>query len=328
MEHQDHYSLIINALNHPGDAALQAQLSTWRSLNAANEAEYTSIKRIWEQSAQLEERYTGRDLDKAVAAFTARLEEKANPHSYNSPAKTYKLWWRAAAAVLVFGMAGLWSYRELKSEAFVFRSTNDQQDSILLVDGSKVFLNKHTQIKYSTAFSKAQRKFFVLKGEAFFDIAKDPAHPFTVLINKSTVQVLGTTFNVKNIDSTIAVEVKTGKVMFESMNNHPGHVLEKGMAIRFDQKTGKIQKYLGLNTQTNSNWLYKELNFVDATLPEVCALIEQQYGVKIIIQGNISNIKKLNANFKNDPLEDVLDVLKMTYKITIDHHDHQITIKQ
>ncbi|MBC8987108.1 FecR domain-containing protein [Pedobacter sp. N36a] len=325
MEHQDHYSLIINALNHPADAALQAQLAAWRGLDVANEAEYTSIKRIWEQSANVEERYTGRDLDQAVAAFTARLEEKIQ---YNSPAKTYKLWWRAAAAVLVFGMAGLWGYRELKSEAFIFRSTNDQQDSILLVDGSKVFLNKHTQIKYATTFSKSQRKFFLLKGEAFFDIAKDPAHPFTVLINKSAVQVLGTTFNIQNIDSTIALEVKSGKVMFESTDRDPGHILEKGMAIRYDQKTGKTQKYLGLNTQTNSNWLYKELNFVDATLPEVCALIEQQYGVKITIQGNISNIKKLNANFKNDPLKDVLDVLRMTYKITIDHHDNQIIIKQ
>lgn len=325
MEHQDHYSLIINALNHPENTALQAQLSAWRGLNAANESEYSSIKRIWEQSSKVEERYTGRDIDQAVAAFTARLEEKIH---YIPPAKTYKLWWRAAAAVIVFGMAGLWGYRELKSEAFIFRSTNDQQDSILLVDGSKVFLNKHTQIKYATTFSKSQRKFFLLKGEAFFNIAKDPAHPFTVLINKSAVQVLGTTFNIQNIDSTIALEVKTGKVMFESTDHDPGHILEKGMAIRFDQKTGKIQKYLGLNTQTNSNWLYKELNFVDATLPEVCALIEQQYGVKITIEGNISNIKKLNANFKNDPLADVLDVLKMTYKITIDHHDNQIIIKQ
>lgn len=325
MEHQDHYSLIINALSHPEDTDLQAQVSAWRGLNAANEVEYTSIKRIWEQSANVEERYTGRDLDQAVAAFTNRLEEKIQ---YAVPAKTYKLWWRAAAAVLAFGMAGLWGYRELKSEAFIFRSTNDQQDSILLVDGSKVFLNKHTQIKYATTFSKSQRKFFLIKGEAFFDIAKDPVHPFTVLINKSAVQVLGTTFNIQNIDSTIALEVKSGKVMFESTDHDPGHILEKGMAIRFDQKTGKIQKYLGLNTQTNSNWLYKELNFVDATLPVVCALIEQQYGVKITIEGNISNIKKLNANFKNDSLEDVLDVLKMTYKITIDHHDNKIIIKQ
>ncbi|WP_316840984.1 FecR family protein [Pedobacter gandavensis] len=326
MEDQAHFILITNALNYPEDAALQAKLKNWRELTADNEAIYQKVKSIWEQSALLEEPYTGRPIDLVVSDFTTRLENKINLSK--APAKTYRLWWRTAAAVLVFGMAGLWGYKELKSETFIIKSTYDQQDSVLLADGSKVYLNKHTNIKYSSSFNKDKREFILLKGEAFFDIAKNPSYPFKVLINKSTIQVLGTTFNVQNIDSTIAVEVKTGKVKFETRNDGTPHILGKGMAIQFDQKTGLIKKILEQDKQTNSNWLYKELNFVDATLPEVCALIEKQYGVTIKIEGHIPNIKKLNANFKNDDLKNVLEVLKMTYKISIEYHNNQIVIKQ
>lgn len=326
MEDQTNYFLITKALSHPEDAALQTQLNYWRKMNAENEDEYQTIKHIWEQSAQLEENYTGRNIDQVVSAFSVRLEDKIS--SEKALVKTYRLWWRSAAAILLFGLAGIWSYNELKTETFVYRSTNDQRDSVFLADGSKVYLNKHTQIKYSNNFNKDKRNFFLLKGEAFFDITKDSSHPFMVMINKSIVKVLGTTFNIQNIDSTIAVEVKTGKIMFETRNNDTPHILEKGMAVTYDQKTGVVKKFLEQDKQTNSNWLYKELNFVDATLPEVCALIEKQYDVTIKIEGNISNIKKLNANFKNDPLEDVLDVLKMTYKISIEHHNNHIIIKQ
>ncbi|RQO67938.1 hypothetical protein DBR43_25870 [Pedobacter sp. KBW06] len=326
MEHQDDYFLITNALSNPENLSLQEELKTWRALDQRNEEEYQAIRKIWEQSAHIEETYSGRDIEEAVSAFTTRLEAKI--YEEKPKVKVVGLWWKSAAAVLAFAILGLWTYKSLQTEVYTFKSTLGQRDSLMLADGSKVYLNKNTQIKYSSQFSKEKREFFLMKGEAFFNITKDAAHPFRVFVNKSKIQVLGTTFNIQNIDSTIAVEVKTGKVSFESRENATSHILEKDMGIRYDQKTGIVKKYIDLDRQTNSNWLYRELNFVDATLPEVCALIEKQYDVKITIKGKISNIRKLNANFRNDPLKDVLDALKITYKISIEHHDNQIVIKQ
>jgi hypothetical protein len=87
------------------------------------------------------------------------------------------------------------------------------QFQVMLPDGSKVWLNNASSLRYPTAFSGKSRE-VTLNGEAYFEITKDAAKPFIVRVNELAVNVLGTTFNIMayNDEPIIKTTLLTGKV--------------------------------------------------------------------------------------------------------------------
>ena len=118
------------------------------------------------------------------------------------------------ALILAIGIPALYYgvIRDSSSESMKHHLAQDGVATVDLPDGSRVYLNKGAEITYSEAF-KNQRA-VELKGEAFFEVMSDPQNPFTVRSGASLVTVLGTSFNIKQLDSSSDVEVyvKTGKV--------------------------------------------------------------------------------------------------------------------
>ena len=91
-----------------------------------------------------------------------------------------------------------------------------EKSHLILPDGSKVYLNSDSYLKYPAVFTKSERK-VVLIGEAFFEIAKDQSHPFIVETKKFNVKVTGTSFNLLAYDNDLesSVTLHTGKVVIE-----------------------------------------------------------------------------------------------------------------
>lgn len=95
----------------------------------------------------------------------------------------------------------------------ILTTPRTSQYSVILPDGTKVWLNDSSRLYYPTFFSGAYRE-VALTGEAYFEVAKDPAHPFHVKVNNLTINVLGTSFSVRaygNEDNTTAILLK-GKI--------------------------------------------------------------------------------------------------------------------
>jgi transmembrane sensor len=109
----------------------------------------------------------------------------------------------AAAAVIIFISAGLFIRHKItansQKEAFNIITTGvGQVKKIKLPDSSTVWLNAKTRIRVSEDFDKTtNRSIYLDDGEAFFEVAKNPARPFLVITSSITTRVLGTSFNVK-----------------------------------------------------------------------------------------------------------------------------------
>ncbi|HHS95448.1 MAG TPA: hypothetical protein ENJ45_02580, partial [Phaeodactylibacter sp.] len=123
--------------------------------------------------------------------------------------------WQVAASVALLLLAGFLVKQYLgESPQWQEQFASTKQDkAILLADGTKVWLNAGTTFRYPKSFDGNTRS-VQLSGEAFFQVAKDATKPFIIKSTSGTVQVLGTSFNVRDFDKEelMSVDVVEGKV--------------------------------------------------------------------------------------------------------------------
>ncbi|NML36743.1 DUF4974 domain-containing protein [Chitinophaga sp. G-6-1-13] len=305
----DHYSFILLCLQSPEDEALQAQLASWLAADAAHRELYRQVCLLWEQAphaAFFEEA----DAPAATARFLQLLDQTQAATPVVPLITARRRWWPAAAAVLLIAVAaGWWQYSRTRVQ-WIAKTTTDHPDSVLLADGSKIYLNKQATIKYPATFKGAERKVELIAGEAFFDITTNPVYPFTVVSGPAEIHVLGTSFNVKAVNTTIQVYVLTGSVAVA----HQQHSLrlQAGQGASCNTRTGEIK----VDSTAGNNqlaWRTRELQFTDTSLQAVCETLSNAYGVTMVLDPAISKERKLNANFSNKTLPDILQTLTALY---------------
>jgi ferric-dicitrate binding protein FerR (iron transport regulator) len=147
----------------------------------------------------------------------------------------------AASAALLISLAGYQFYFASRSKTAEIVTQTFPQDIRLLrlSDGTRVWVNENTQIEYPEHFA-ANERIVKLKGEAFFEVARDTTRPFIISSGNIKTTVLGTSFDVKAYGNIAEVNVRTGKVKVESTQN--AVFLEKGYAAIFVPNTKKVKK--------------------------------------------------------------------------------------
>lgn len=293
-------NIITLHLNEPENQILAEQVYRIRSFSKENEAYFQSVKQIWETAAETK-RLEKVDLNKSLGNFKIRL----NSQILSTPRKRFG-WLSLAAALVVVAMGG-WIYYQTTKTVYIVKETTAKIDSVILSDGSKIVLAANSAIRYPVKFSENDRPVTLLKGKAFFSVAKDPNRPFEILVKSSTVKVLGTSFNILYSDSTINLSVKTGKVLFTPNSKSEPSILMAGEGISYNFSRNFIESQNANNAEA---WFTKELHFVDMPLDEVCKQLSDYYSVNIVLHDKMRNKKKFNANFKDISLEEALIILK------------------
>ncbi len=201
-----------------------------------------------------------------------------------------------------------------------------QTSTFRFSDGSVITLNGGSSLQYPVPFDTAKREVF-LKGEAYFDIARDEARPFIVHVGQTTTQVLGTSFNIKAYqnDSTIQVTVVDGKVRVSNFSDvNPAQTTKEQVVLQKDEwatyrPSGSFMERGKGNIWENIAWKDQVLIFNNKPLSEVSKMLERWYGVDIILQNKELQNLKLEGEHKNMSLERVLQsiafILDIDYSI-------------
>lgn len=157
-----------------------------------------------------------------------------------------KLWWQVAAAAMVVLAAGIGYYRYAHPDVKeLIVQSGQQRKELVLPDGSKVFLEPGSTLKYKGDFGRAERE-VALSGEALFDVQHDNAHPFIVASPLINTRVLGTSFNIEARDTSEAkVVVLTGMVQVQAIdgNKRDGHevILTANKRAIYNKATDQLQ---------------------------------------------------------------------------------------
>lgn len=184
-----------------------------------------------------------------------------------------------------------------------------RQFQLTLPDGSKVWLNAASSIKYPTVFTGDERKVEVT-GEAYFEVVKNSASPFKVKINDETeIEVLGTHFNVNSYknEESINTTLLEGSVLIKSSSGRL--VLQPGQQARV-AGSEKIKLLADVDVEKVMAWKNGVFNFQDATLEEVMRQLERWYDIEIVYEKNIPKLEFYGKMGKDLSLATVLNGLE------------------
>lgn len=230
----------------------------------------------------------------------AQVSALARPDA--APAWRLPRWMPAAAAVAAaLALAALWFVPWWRNTAEV-ATVAAQRSTIALPDGSRTELNARTTLR--TDFRHGRRVVRLEQGEAFFAVAKDPAHPFVVDTPAGTVRVTGTKFNVRlAADGRPEVTLLEGAVVMENalarLALSPGQQLSaSGQLVTLSP--GEMERALA--------WREGRIVLNGLTLAEAAARFAEYHGRSVTVAPEIAG-REIGGSLALDDLQGFFDVL-------------------
>jgi len=226
--------------------------------------------------------------------------------------------WPAAAAVLIiaaairfFFPASSGSHTPVK-DFVAFAATQTNIRHVILPDGSEVILNGNSSISLAPGFNKSKRE-VLLNGTAFFQVAKNPDKPFTVISGEVNTTALGTSFYIHQSSNAAptTVSLLTGKVRVDVKGRSSVRL------VPYEKAIYQQEKQLAKSTFDNDalvNWTRGMIIFRKANWEQVKSIIEEYFDKELVIPGNTKDIS-FTGEFKADQLESILSSLKFTYDL-------------
>jgi transmembrane sensor len=216
---------------------------------------------------------------------------------------------------------------------------------LVLPDGTQVWLNSNSKLKYSADFNLHSRE-VELEGEAYFDVAKDMERAFIVHASTIDVRVLGTAFTIKSYpqDETIEATLLKGAIEISGRDNPSAPriilkpdekvVLSKHLlspvpstpthltgsvtppAVRPDISVNPVPANIPDSEKVETAWLYNRLVFNGDTFKELAEKMERWYNVRIIFRDDQLYKYRFGGAFANESVRDALNALQLTAQFT------------
>jgi transmembrane sensor len=240
-----------------------------------------------------------------------------------------KTFLKIAAALAVGLFIGIYISYLINKQEPLYYTAHSPKGSVsewILPDGTQIFLNADTRIRYKSESRKETREVF-LEGEAWFDVKKDKKRPFIVHTDPYDIYVTGTRFNVKAYenDKEIVTTLEEGEIILAfSDNAKPGkNVIMKPGEQAILEKQSDNPDIKEVNPRWFTAWKDNKLVFMNMKLKELIVLIERKYGVDIIVKDARILSYHCDGTFKNETIIEILEIIKkilpINYEIVGQH---------
>ena len=217
----------------------------------------------------------------------------------------------AIVGVMVLAAGLAYWFRNKAEELVVASAAHGQVREMLLPDGTKVWLNQSSVLKYPRAFEGKERHVY-LDGEAYFEVARNHEKPFMVKSPAMDVRVLGTSFNIKcRPDNSFAeTTLIEGEVEVKDKSDKGRITLLPGQKAVLNRVTGRMQ-VKQVDPKMEIVWHNDLIPFEKSSIFQIAAALERFYGVKIILSPDVDSTNTYSGVLKKkDNIESVLNSLR------------------
>ncbi|MGZ1567889.1 FecR family protein [Xanthomonas citri] len=203
------------------------------------------------------------------------------------------------------------------------------REVMALSDGSRVELNTHTELRAQV--DPSLRHVWLDKGEAFFDVKPDPAHPFVIHAGDHKVVVLGTKFSVRQERERLEVAVLEGKVRVEPMVAKPGRppVIVQGGGLLYSKPAGTL---VAVNAQDkvrrSLSWRHGTLEFDQSTLADVAAQFNRYNEKQLVLMDTETAHMRVGGSFDAVGVDAFARLLATGFNLRVETHGDQIRVSQ
>lgn len=204
----------------------------------------------------------------------------------------------AIVGVMVLAAGLAYWFRNKAEELVVASAAHGQVREMLLPDGTKVWLNQSSVLKYPRAFEGKERHVY-LDGEAYFEVARNHEKPFMVKSPAMDVRVLGTSFNIKcRPDNSFAeTTLIEGEVEVKDKSDKGRITLLPGQKAVLNRVTGRMQ-VKQVDPKMEIVWHNDLIPFEKSSIFQIAAALERFYGVKIILSPDVDSTNTYSGVLK------------------------------
>jgi transmembrane sensor len=272
-------------LQGDADQAVWLEFTAWLEADPIHRAAFDQVEDLWRQLDGVTATPANKSApEKVVVDFASHRRPS------QAPANLSRRWFMgggAAAAAAVLAVA-LLRQRNDQPLPELYETAPGQMHTVRLADGSSVTLNSDTRLTVS--LSDQHRAVVLEKGEALFDVAKDPTRPFTVAAGERLVTVVGTAFNVRHLDQSVTVTVARGLVDVGDRDGSgkvrliPGQQVSAGAG----QPLGPV---VNVDPANVTAWRDGRLVFDQAPLAQVLAELSRHYPLPMRAEGTAAQLR-------------------------------------
>jgi ferric-dicitrate binding protein FerR (iron transport regulator) len=198
------------------------------------------------------------------------------------------------------------------------------QFKVVLPDGSAVWLNAASSIRYPTAFTGKERR-IVITGEAYFEVAKNASAPFIVSVNNMKVTVLGTHFNINayNDETVVKTTLLEGAVKVSSGSNIS--LLKPNQQAQVNYN-GEIRIDKDVDVMKEVAWKDGFFRFKDENIKTIMKQLSRWYNIDVEFEGNVSMEGYSCMLARNIPISTMLETLKETGRVHFSINGNKIKV--
>jgi ferric-dicitrate binding protein FerR (iron transport regulator) len=295
--------------------------------------EYPASADSFRQALQFIQAYRTQDAADAEAR-KAQLWSKITATIQEQPAATVsgkvrwlRPWMKIAASLLLVIATGILALQLLNRKQVIATDYGEKR-TITLPDHSVVILNANSSLHYADKWDTTAPREVWIKGEAFFDVAhinKDtrrisPHERFIVHSESVTIEVLGTSFNVKSRRGKTNIGLVTGKIKVDydhGRSDRPAIVMLPGDYVEYggesllrNQKLERPEKL--------KDWTKKEIIFTNATLEEIIETLQDNYGYKVETNNDQIRQLRIEGEINVANVDELLSVITTTLNVKVD----------
>jgi transmembrane sensor len=287
------------------------EVEAWRGASSENEKYYADLELIFSKAASNQVKIDF-DADEAWRKVQRKL------------VKTTTINWRPlrmAAGIVLVAMVGIFAWRSFNKPTQIMAIVSDNKvvhDT--LPDGSTTVLNKRSSIEFEYNPREKIRK-VKLRGEGFFEVKHEDTKPFVIQADEALVRDIGTAFNIKSYPDkdTVEVVVESGVVQFYTLSD-PGMTVSAGETGFYSKRTKTFSKLAKADTNVLA-YKTRVFAFHGTDLRSAIEQINEVYDSKIKLANDIIANCQVTVTFRNNELDEIVEILAETLALTIERTD-------
>ena len=321
-------NLLIKYYKHNCDLEETKVVECWILSNQESPVIKQMLQDVW-QEVNKDKAFTDADFNQVFLSILGKLDYSEAKSPKREKVKSMFLPAGIAASItLVLLFFFLVFSNSLTHQKLTTNFSEVQQ--VTLPDGSKVKLNANSTLSYPKDFKENKVREVWLEGEAFFDVVHQEQHQkFIVHTTNLDVEVLGTSFNVKDRKKKTSIVLNTGKIKLnlpETIGSSQQILMNPGELVEFDQNSNQLLKK-EVDTDVYTSWRKNLLIFNKTSLREIADLIEENFGKTVIFrQDSIASFAFTGSN-PNDDLQLLLKTIARSFDLQVEEQEGEILLK-
>lgn len=289
------------------------QLEQWLSDSTSHRVAFWHAKAAWERSERLQV------LRPRLALSTGRAEVR----------RGWPILARSAAAVAVLGLLSVGAFWMSSNRDRTLTTAHGEREIVSLADGSKIELNTDTEVRVGT--KAGQRIAELVRGEAYFQVEHDGAHPFTVIAGDHRIRDLGTKFLVRKSLTGLRVALVEGRAQLEPASNDSGQrpvVLNPG-DVAIANANGIVVSLKPTHELADDlAWRHGGLVFHNASLADAVAQFNRYGNVRLVVTDPAAGRLTINGAFRAAGAENFAGVAHEIFGLRVERRENEIILSR